>query len=94
MVTKQQIIEQNEQHKLMTQTNSLNDTINFYSTQLILLNHSLSTLSHDSNFQLPQLSSFQKEKCSTLTLRLSHHIHIFYACIFITSKQTICYNQK
>ena len=29
MVTKQQII---EQHKLMIQTNSLNDTINFYTT--------------------------------------------------------------
>ena len=41
MITKQQIIKQNKQHKLMIQTNILNDTINFYTTQLILLNHSL-----------------------------------------------------
>ena len=79
MVAKQQIIEQNKQHKLMIQTNSLNDTINFYTTQLTLLNHSLLTLSHDSDwlsFQLSRLFSFQKKKRSTPTLRLSRHVHI------------------
>ena len=81
MATKQQIIKQNEQHKLMIQTNSLNDTINFYTTQLILLNHSLSMLSHDSDCSTPLTLLFKKE--SAPRQRYESHSYFFIYNIFL-----------